>query len=144
MGGASPWQRCFCRLESQSRHEQAAQYTELANRIKQWRKLVAAELTMAPGAVLANHLMKSIAHTRPTKVETLKQIGCRVGDLGGLIRIIADAGKEFGWSPPEQENAGKASAPLQLVAGLWGPKVAPMTINAKAKKPPAWTLSPPR
>jgi hypothetical protein len=136
------WLRMLKRL-SVSNPTKAAQYTQLAARVARWRQQQAAEFTMAPGAVLAAHLIKGIAYTQPSSVEVLRSIGARVGDLQQLVALVAEAKVEFGWaadlstSLPGAAGGSAASRPLQIRPGVWQSET-PAQAMKPSKKPPQW------
>jgi ATP-dependent DNA helicase RecQ/Werner syndrome ATP-dependent helicase len=114
------WSRHIEHLREKGNGDRADKLEQLLKEIFAWRDKKAAELSLAPTSVLAEHTAKNIAYTRPGSVDALCEIGVMLTGAEELTQILA----KFGPAPgpePSQTQGGEVDRPIGLPQGVWSP-----------------------
>jgi ribonuclease D len=82
------WYRSIKRDRTAGKHLLADNKEELLRRILHWRDCKAAELFMAPGAILSDLMARNIAYVRVSDVQALQAAGVRIRGVEELAELM--------------------------------------------------------
>jgi len=93
------------------------QLFDLRDKLWAWRSYTAKNLRLAPSTVLSEELIIKIVYSRPTRLESLHEMGVRIAGAEMIIDIVAAWSKEHKIVEDTESDSGE-SEPISFPPGL--------------------------